>query len=140
FLLMVDTRYPGATPLADGMFPAYTAAIGAVPTLNVAHHDAWDWVRHGATDARCRIVGGMASATSQNVVLDLPGTDLANEVLYVGAHHDTQAASPGADDNGSGVIGLLEVARLLRDRPRRRTVRLVSFGAEEQLSVGSASY
>ena len=37
FLLMVDTRYPGATPLADGMFPEYTAAIGAVPTLNVAH-------------------------------------------------------------------------------------------------------
>ena len=140
FLLMVDTRYPGATPLADGMFPAYTSAIGAVPTLNVAHHDAWDWVRAGATDARCRIVGGMAPATSQNVVINLPGTDLADEILYVGAHHDTQAASPGADDNGSGVIGLLEVARLLHGRPRRRTIRLISFGAEEQLSVGSASY
>jgi len=140
FLLMVDTRYPGPTPLADGMFPAYTAAIGAVPTLNVAHHDAWEWVRQGATDARCRIVGGMAPATSQNVVIDLPGTDLADEVLYVGAHHDTQAASPGADDNGSGVVGVLELARLLHDRPHRRTIRLVSFGAEEQLSVGSATY
>jgi aminopeptidase YwaD len=137
---MVDTRYPGATPLADGMFPAYTAAIGAVPTLNVAYQDAWDWVRHGATEARCRVVGGMSPATSQNVVIDLPGTDLRDEVLYVGAHHDTQAASPGADDNASGVIGALELARLLSGRRRRRTIRIISFGAEEQLSVGSSTY
>lgn len=140
FLLMVDTRYPADTPRADGMFPAYTAAIGAVPTLNVAHHDAWDWVARGATQARCRVVGGMVPAASQNVVVDLPGTDLADEILYASAHHDTQAGSPGADDNGSGVVGVMELARLLHDRPRRRTIRLVSFGAEEQLSVGSAAY
>jgi aminopeptidase YwaD len=140
FLLMVDTRYPGSTPLADGMFPAYTSAVGAVPTLNVAYQDAWAWVSEGATEARCRVVGGMVPATSQNVIIDLPGSDLRDEILYVGAHHDTQAASPGADDNGTGVIALLELARLLRDRPRRRTIRLVSFGAEEQLSVGSAEY
>jgi hypothetical protein len=140
FLLMVDTRYPGTAPLADGMFPEYTAAIGAVPTLNVAHQDAWSWVEHGATKARCRVVGGMEPATSQNIVIDLPGTDLGEEILYASAHHDTQAASPGADDNGSGVVGVIELARLLQGRTRRRTVRLISFGAEEQLSVGSASY
>ncbi|MCC7009348.1 MAG: M28 family peptidase [Acidobacteria bacterium] len=140
FLLMVDTRFPGATPLADGMFPAYTSAIGAVPTLNVAYQDAWSWVARGASRARCRVTGGMQAATSQNVVIDLPGTDLADEILYASAHHDTQASSPGADDNGSGVAGLLEMARLLAGRPRRRTIRLVSFGAEEQLSVGAATY
>ena len=140
FLLMVDTRYPGTTPLADGMFPAYTAGIGAVPTLSVAYQDAWDWVRQGATEARCRILGGMSPGTSQNIVIDLPGTDLRDEVLYVGAHHDTQAASPGADDNASGVIGVLELARLLHGCLRRRTIRIISFGAEEQLSVGSAAY
>lgn len=140
FLLMVDTRYPGATPLADGMFPAYTAAIGAVPTLNVAHQDAWHWVRQRATEARCRIVGGMSPGTSQNIVINLSGTEARDEVLYVGAHHDTQAASPGADDNASGVVGVLELARLLHGRRRRRTIRIISFGAEEQLSVGSAAY
>ncbi len=77
-------------------------------------------------------------AMSQNVVIDLPGTDLADEILYASAHHDTQAGSPGADDNGSGVVGVIELARLLQPRPRRRTIRLISFGAEEQLSVGSA--
>lgn len=140
FLLMVDTRYPGATPLADGMFPSYTADIGAVPTLNVAHQDAWHWAVTGATRARCRVVGGMVPAASQNVVIDLPGTDLADEIVYASAHHDTQAGSPGADDNGSGVVGVIELARLLQPRPRRRSIRLISFGAEEQLSVGSAAY
>jgi Zn-dependent M28 family amino/carboxypeptidase len=140
FLLMVDTRYAGDTPRADGMFPEYTAAIGAVPTLNVAHQDAWSWVAAGATAARCRVVGGMRPATSQNVVIDLPGTDRADEILYASAHHDTQAGSPGADDNGSGVVGVLELARLLQPQQRRRTIRLISFGAEEQLSVGSATY
>ncbi|AMY07984.1 Arginyl aminopeptidase [Luteitalea pratensis] len=140
FLLMVDTRYPADTPRADGMFPEYTAAIGAVPTLNVAHHDAWTWTAVRATRARCRVVGGMVPATSQNVVIDLPGTDLADDILYASAHHDTQANSPGADDNGSGVVGVMELARLLQPQPRRRTIRLISFGAEEQLSVGSAAY
>ena len=139
-LLMVDTRYPGDTPLADGMFPIYTAEIGAVPTLNVAYQDAWTWAAQGATDARWRVDGGMQPAMSQNVVIDLPGIDDEGEILYVGAHHDTQADSPGADDNGSGVAGVLELARLLQPRDRRRTVRLVCFGAEEQLSVGSAVY
>jgi hypothetical protein len=140
FLLMVDTRYPGTTPLADGMFPAYTAALGAVPTLNVAYHDAWNWLERGATAARCRVEGGMVPAASQNVVIDLPGTDRADEIVYASAHHDTQAGSPGADDNGTGVVGVLELMRLLLARPRRRTIRLISFGAEEQLSVGSAVY
>lgn len=140
FLLMVDTRYPGTTPLADGMFPAYTAALGAVPTLNVAHQDAWNWVARAATHARCRVEGGMVPSTSQNVVIDLPGTDLAHDIVYASAHHDTQAGSPGADDNGTGVVGLMELARLLHPRQRRRTIRLISFGAEEQLSVGSAAY
>jgi aminopeptidase YwaD len=140
FLLFVDVRYPGHTPLADGMFPAYTSALGARPTVNVAYQDAWRWKVENASRARLTVTGGMQPATSANVIADLPASDEAAPLLYVGAHHDTQANSPGADDNGSGVSGLLELARVLVQTPRRRTVRLISFGAEEQLSVGSAHY
>ena len=139
FLLFVDIRYPGTVPLADGMFPAYTDALGAVPTVNVAYMDAWRWKKEGAAAARLRVRGGMREAESQNVIAEFPGT--GPEVLLVGGHHDTQAASPGADDNGTGTAAVLELARLLGAlAPLRRTVRLVSFGAEEQLSVGSAQY
>ncbi|HNC22561.1 MAG TPA: M28 family peptidase [Opitutaceae bacterium] len=139
-VLMVDLRYPGATPLADAIFPAYVASCGAVPSLNVAYLDAWAWRERGATRARFRVVGGPQPAESQNIVAELPGTDPAAGVIFLGGHHDTQADSVGADDNGSATAGLIELARVLAPRPRRRTIRLISFGAEEQLSVGSAAY
>jgi hypothetical protein len=140
FLLFVDVRFPGDLPLADGMFPAYTQALGAVPVMNVAYRDAWNWQRDGASAARLCVAGGMEPAESANVIAELPGRDPEAGVLFLGAHHDTQAGSPGADDNAAGVAGLVELARVLAPLPRRRAIRLVSFGAEEQLSVGSACY
>jgi len=139
FLMLVDVRYPGDVPLADGLFPSYTKAIGAVPTVNVAYQHAWKWRTQGADAARLRVTGGMREAGSQNVIAELPG-DEAESVLFVGAHHDTQADSVGADDNATGVAAVLELARVLAPLRRRRTIRLISFGAEEQLSVGSAQY
>lgn len=76
-----------------------------------------------------------------NILLDLPGTDPQAPLLEVGAHWDSVQGSPGADDNASGVAGLLEVARALVDVPLRRSVRLCFFGDEEsteQFPVGRA--
>ncbi len=140
FLLMVDIRYPGNVPLADGMFPAYTHSMGALPTVNVAFMDAWRWKAEGATTARLSVRGGMQPGISQNVIADLPGTDPGSGLVIIGAHHDTQADSVGADDNAVGVAGLLELVRVLSSLKLKRDIRLISFGAEEQLSVGSAVY
>lgn len=140
FLLFVDTRYPGSLPLADGMFPSYTRSLGARPTVNVAYQDAWRWKAEGADAARLCVRGGMVPGKSQNVIAELPGSLESGGILYLGAHHDTQAGSVGADDNATAVAGVLELARVLAPLPRKRTIRLVSFGAEEQLSVGSAAY
>lgn len=139
-LLMVDVRYPGAAALADAIFPVYAATCGAVPSLNVAFLEAWRWRERGATRARFRAVGGPRPAESANVIAELPGSDPTAGVIFLGGHHDTQADSVGADDNGSATAGLLELARVLAPLPRRRTIRLISFGAEEQLSVGSSAY
>lgn len=140
FLLFVDVRFPGDLPLADSMFPAYTNALSAVPMVGVAYMNAWEWARRGASAARLTVAGGMRPGQSENIVAELPGQDSDAEILFLGAHHDTQADSVGADDNGSGVAGLLALARALAPQPRRRTIRLISFGAEEQLSVGSSAY
>jgi aminopeptidase YwaD len=140
FLMFVDARYPAGVATADGMFPAYVHAYGAAPTVSVAYLDAWDAYAAGVSAARLCVDGGMRDSTSQNVVGELTGTDASAGVLYVGAHHDTQADSVGADDNGSGVAALLALASALAPMPRRRTIRLISFGTEEQLSVGSATY
>jgi aminopeptidase YwaD len=82
----------------------------------------------------------MVEGVSQNVVADIAGADPGKELILIGAHHDSQAGNVGADDNASGVVAVLELARVLQEKGFKRTVRFVSFGDEEQLSVGSARY
>lgn len=67
----------------------------------------------------------------ENLEITLPGADRPDEIILAGAHYDTVSGSPGADDNASGVAGLIEIARLLRDARLQSTVRLVAFVNEE---------
>jgi hypothetical protein len=53
------------------------------------------------------------------------------EVVVVGAHYDTAGDQPGADDNASGVAGVLELARLLAGEPLKSRVELVAYTLEE---------
>ncbi|MBK9036635.1 MAG: M20/M25/M40 family metallo-hydrolase [Myxococcales bacterium] len=74
-----------------------------------------------------------------NVVGELPATSGAGAALViVGAHLDTVAGSPGADDNASGVATTLAVARMLRDVAcRDRRIQFVLFDQEEIGLIGS---
>lgn len=67
----------------------------------------------------------------RNLEVELAGSSLPKEIILIGAHYDSVAGSPGANDNASGIAALLENARLLaRTRPSR-TVRFVAFANEE---------
>lgn len=59
-------------------------------------------------------------------------------LLVIGAHYDSYRMTPGADDNASGVAGLLELARLLRQTPPPRPVELVAYAFEENPRSGNA--
>ena len=65
----------------------------------------------------------------RNLVVKL-GPDTP-EVMVVGAHYDVAGEQPGADDNASGVAGLLELARLLKAQSFRQQVELVAYTNEE---------
>jgi len=68
-----------------------------------------------------------------DVVIE-PRANIADpEVLVVGAHYDSVAGAPGANDNGSGVAAVIELARLLRDRAGAggKRIRLALFVNEE---------
>jgi Zn-dependent M28 family amino/carboxypeptidase len=67
----------------------------------------------------------------RNLEVKLPGTDVADNTVVVGAHYDSVAGAPGADDNASGAAGVLELARLLQGSAHRKTIRLVLFVNEE---------
>jgi Zn-dependent M28 family amino/carboxypeptidase len=81
-----------------------------------------------AVERQTYLAGGSEVA---NLVVEISGTTKANEIVVVGAHYDTIAATPGADDNASAVAVLLEVARLMCQWQPQRTVRFVAFACEE---------
>ena len=53
------------------------------------------------------------------------------QAIIVGAHYDSYSDTPGADDNASGVAGLLELARLLYENPPKQPIELVAYSLEE---------
>jgi len=84
-------------------------------------------------------------AEFHNVVATRDGEAAGRPMVVVGAHFDTRAHTPGADDNASGVAAMLEVARILRGVRLAATVQLVGFNLEEMqrmphYAIGSRAY
>ena len=81
-------------------------------------------------------------ATTHNVIGEVPGTDLAHEIVLIGAHLDSWDLGQGAQDDGAGVaIVMAAAAQMVRLKLRpRRTVRVVLFGNEENGFDGARAY
>lgn len=77
-----------------------------------------------------------------NLVGEIPGTDLASEVVMLGAHFDSHSFATGATDNATGSAAMLEALRIIKTaglKPRR-TIRVALWGGEEQGLLGSKAY
>ncbi len=81
-----------------------------------------------------------------NIIAEIPGTDLKDEVVIFGAHFDSWHTGTGATDNGAGSSVMMEVARILLETIKesgvqpRRTLRLALWTGEEQGLYGSRAY
>lgn len=76
--------------------------------------------------------------TYYNVIAEVQGLNPAkDEILVIGAHYDSAVGTPGADDNASGVAGMLELARLSMQQRPERTIRFVAFSLEEMPAFGT---
>lgn len=73
-----------------------------------------------------------------NIVATIPATEPGGEVVLLGAHFDTEADSPGADDNATGLSALFVIAKAIADEPvRSRTLMIAMFDEEEEDRIGS---
>ena len=82
------------------------------------------------------------NAPSGNVIAELTGTDLADEIVLIGCHLDSWDLGTGALDDGAGCGIVVGAARLIADLPERprRTIRVVLYGAEEVGLFGATAY
>jgi len=85
---------------------------------------------------------GEAVEKASNVIGEIPGTDLKDEIVMMGAHFDSWHASVGATDDAGGCAVALEAARILNavGAKPRRTIRVAFWGGEEQGIHGSREY
>lgn len=82
------------------------------------------------------------SAPGYNVIGEIPGTDLKDEVVMIGAHLDSWHSGTGTTDNAVGSAVMMEAMRILKtlNGAPRRTIRIALWGGEEQGLIGSKSY
>jgi Zn-dependent M28 family amino/carboxypeptidase len=128
-LVSYPTRFSTSTHYAD----AVTWARGQLEAMNYS------------TQLQSITVNG---SNSQNVIADKLGNGTGQrDVIFVTAHLDSinhqdgqLSSAPGADDNGSGSAGLLQIARVFQNYPNVHDLHFVLFGGEEQGLFGSKQF
>jgi hypothetical protein len=84
----------------------------------------------------------------KNIIAVIQGTEIGAGTIIIGAHYDSitfdpedgASLAPGADDNGSGIAALIELARVLSTRPHKASIMFVAFSAEEVGRKGSIAF
>lgn len=130
-----DWRYPGLNE-------------HPLPTVTVSREDGALLRRRAQAGKHVRLVveSRFYEAPSWNVAGELKGDRWPEEHLLLGGHHDTVFGAPGGNDNTSGIMVVLETARLLAQLQAAtgigpgRTIRFVTFSAEEQKLQGATAY
>jgi aminopeptidase YwaD len=80
-----------------------------------------------------------STAICKNLVVTKIGTVYPNTFLIVCGHYDSIVGT-GTNDNGSGVVSILEIARLLQNIPTEYSIKFINFSGEEDGLRGSQNY
>ena len=91
----------------------------------------YEFERHGYTADTQIYKADSVDMDFENIIATIPGSTDKDSIIVIGAHYDTYGDTPGADDNGSAVGVLLELARLFKNIKTEKTLRFVAFANEE---------
>lgn len=140
---------------ADGGLPRTGTChrgLSPIPSLGISREDGLRLRRMlaaGSADDRLprlaiRMQNQSGMATTRNVLADLTGREMPDELVLAGAHLDSWDVAQGATDNGLGSAIVLDMARALASLPPeyrpRRSLRFALWAAEEIGLLGSTHY
>ncbi len=125
-----------------------SAGYDPPPALVVAHEQYGEMYRDVKAGRAVRLELSIQNRflnddrMAYNTVAEIPGSDLASQVVMVGAHLDSWHGGTGATDNGAGTVVMMEAMRILKtlQLPLRRTVRIGLWSGEEEGLLGSRAY
>jgi hypothetical protein len=124
----------------------YDPTVPQIPAGSVSFEDA-ETIAYLAKTGKVRIrlvltPQTLPNATSYNVIADLKGSELPEEIVVVGGHLDSWDLGTGAIDDACGVAMSMQVGYLLKQmklRPKR-TIRVIAYMNEENGSAGGRAY
>lgn len=132
------TAHAGALRYDDGVPKIPAAAVSTEDADLLAR-----LARRGPVEVELALgARQLADAPSANVIGELRGRELPDEIVLLGAHIDSWDVGQGASDDGAGCVAVMEALRLLRASglAPKRTVRAVLFTGEEYGLAGARAY
>jgi carboxypeptidase Q len=134
-----DFAHTGSTGFADGVKKVPCAALSAVDADFL--HDALQ----KSPSLQFKMIMNckmLDSVQSYNVIAEIRGTQLPNEIIVVGGHLDSWDVGEGAHDDGSGCMQSLEVIRTIKalNLQPKRTIRCIFYMNEENGNMGGKTY
>ena len=148
FVQSATVPHPPDTPRDKRISPWHVSAPEVVPQMALSN-DHFNrlarMIRQGervTMSVNLEVEFDSSDPMSYNTVAEIPGTDLKDEVVMVGAHLDSWHTATGATDNAAGVAIMMEAVRILKalNLQPRRTVRIALWSGEEQGLLGSRAY
>ncbi len=138
-LALDDVPHTGNTKYEDGVprIPAAALSTLAANQLSIALK------ANPALQVEMKINSQwFPDAPSHNVIGEIKGAEFPEQVILVGGHLDSWDITPGAHDDGAGVVESIEVLRLLKaiGYQPRHTIRAVLFTSEENSGAGGKEY
>lgn len=138
------SEHPGVGPETGSLQNDSPAPI---PGISVCKEDG-DFLtrcidRYGKVKMRLQTTDINEPRTSWNVVADLPGKEIPEEMIILGCHYDGHDIAQGAHDPASGMVSVIEAARVLATYAAdslKRTIRFIAFGTEEIGLTGASRY
>ncbi len=110
---------------------------------STAHNNALNWLKsyylhYGYTNIEQQTVN-VKGQYGDNLIVTKIGKKYPNEFIVIDGHYDT-LNGPGANDNGSGTVTLLEIVRLIKDIETDYSIKFIHFTGEERGLIGSQAY
>jgi len=148
FVQSASVPQPFDTPFAQRVWPWDRQAPTLIPQIAVSndHYNRLArLIRRGERpqmSVNLEVEFDDRDPSGYNTVAEIPGGDLKDEVVMLGAHLDSWHTATGATDNAAGVGIMMEAVRILKalNLQPRRTVRIALWSGEEQGLLGSRAY
>jgi carboxypeptidase Q len=136
----------GRSNVLDAEDPNWGSELLSMPGAQIGMED-FQLIRRSLEKGPVTMQFELKNTTSgpiqvNNVVAEIRGSELPDEWIIIGAHLDSWDYGTGAQDNGTGSVMVLDVARAIAamGKAPRRSIRFALWGGEEQGLLGSYAY